>query len=206
MGKLITGKTAARVLAAVLIVAAVAAGGYFYTHREACLQEANYLGGQWAMLGDEVLTRRIAIAKQFATAESVEALLEHEEPAMRNPKSAHEELRDVALPDLESVYAYVSDYVDAHEIFAAANKLSPVETTADIGASGNVMGMSDEELVKMRPAMNQAIDYMSALLSVKNASEVVVDCSASNIFARLTGGNPYVVKVHVRAEIVPAAK
>jgi hypothetical protein len=41
---------------------------------------------------------------------------------------------------------------------------------------------------------------MSAVLKVKNASDVVTDCSASNVYARISGEQPILVSVRVRAE------
>jgi hypothetical protein len=45
---------------------------------------------------------------------------------------------------------------------------------------------------------------MSAVLRVKNASEVVTECSASNVFARVSGEEPLIVRVQMRARTNPA--
>jgi hypothetical protein len=38
-----------------------------------------------------------------------------------------------------------------------------VETTAAGAEPGNIMNLTDEQLIGMRPAMNQAINFMSAV-------------------------------------------
>jgi hypothetical protein len=41
---------------------------------------------------------------------------------------------------------------------------------------------------------------------VKNASDVVTDCSASNVYSRISGEQPFIVKVQVRADANSAPK
>jgi hypothetical protein len=186
-------------LAIILLGAVAALGGFYFIERQACVQEAELVQKHWKRLSDEGLSRRIAVARQFATATSVDALLTHHEPAIGNSRSPYEDLRDLTLPEIEEEYASVSEYVNTQGLYEAANRIAPVETTAGGPEPGNIMGMTDEQLVAMRPAMNQAIDYMSAVLRVKNESDVVTDCSSSNVFSRISGEQPILVKVQVRA-------
>ena len=197
---------ATRSLAVVLVGAIVALGAFYFTQRQDCLQEAELVQTHWTRLSDEVLSRRITVAKQFASATSVDALLELEEPAVHNSRSPYEDLRDLTLPEIEEEYASVSEYVDTRELYETANRVAPVETTAGTSNPGNIMNISDEQLIGMRPAMNEAIKFMSAVVQIKNASDVVTDCSPSNIWSRFSGEEPYVVKVQMRADLNPAAK
>ena len=199
-------RLATRSLAVVLVGAVVALGAFYFMQRQACFQEAELVQKHWTRLSDEVLSRRITVAKQFASAVSVDALLELDEPAVHNSRSPYEDLRDLTLPEIEEEFASVSEYVDTRELYETANRVAPVETTAGTDAAGNIMNMSDEQLIGMRPAMNEAIKYMSALVQIKNASDVVTDCSPKNIWSRFSGEEPLVVKVQVRAELNPAAK